>query len=95
MNELRDVLIRPLITEKTSLLAASDNVYVFVVGDGANKIQIKNAVEQVFGVRVADVRTLRVRGKEKRFGRHMSKRGNWKKAYVRLVDGHRLNFFED
>jgi len=94
MNELRDILRRPLITEKSATLMESENTYVFEVGVGANKFQIKEAVEQLFGVKVSNVRTLVVRGKIKRFGRHFGKRSNWKKAYVQLADGHSLNFFE-
>jgi len=94
MAELHDILLRPIITEKSNRLMATENTYLFEVGETANKHQIKLAVEQVFGVRVADVRTLRVRGKYKRFGRFYGKRSNWKKAYVRLVEGDSLNFYE-
>jgi large subunit ribosomal protein L23 len=71
-----------------------ENTYLFEVGLEANKLQIKDAVERYFGVEVSDVRTLIVRGKSKRFGRHTGKRSNWKKAYVKLAEGHSLNFFE-
>ena len=94
MSELHDVLIRPILTEKTTQLEEADNVYSFEVGVGANKHQIKSAVESVFGVSVEDVRTAVVRGKSKRFGRHYGKRSNWKKAYVQLADGDSLNFYE-
>ena len=94
MNQIRDILRRPLITEKSSILTAGENTYVFEVNDKANKLQIKSAIEQVFGVQVVDVRTLRTRGKIKRFGRFTGKRSNWKKAYVKLAEGHQLNFFE-
>lgn len=94
MAELHDVLIRPLVTEKSALAQASENVYVFEVGLKANKIQIKHAIEQAFGVAVEDVRTVVVRGKSKRFGRFFGKRPNWKKAYVRLSSGDLLNFLE-
>jgi large subunit ribosomal protein L23 len=94
MAELHDVLIRPILTEKTTRLEAGENVYTFEVGVGANKHQIKEAVQSVFGVNVEDVRTIVVRGKSKRFGKHYGKRSNWKKAFVRLSDGDSLNFFE-
>ena len=94
MAELHDILLRPLITEKTNRLQGEQNVYVFQVGETANKLQIKQAVEAVFGVQVAEVRTLRVRGKNKRFGRFQGRRSNWKKAYVQLAEGSSLNFFE-
>lgn len=94
MAELHDVLIRPILTEKTTRLEAGENVYTFEVGVGANKHQIKEAVQSVFGVNVEDVRTMVIRGKNKRFGRYYGKRSNWKKAFVRLSDGDSLNFFE-
>ena len=94
MNELRDILRRPLITEKSAYQMNLENTYLFEVGLEANKLQIKDAVERYFGVEVTDVRTLIVRGKSKRFGRHIGKRSNWKKAYVKLAEGHSLNFFE-
>lgn len=94
MAELHDILIRPLVTEKSTHLSEEQNTYVFEVGRSANKHQIKAAVESLFGVSVSDVRTLNVRGKMKRFGRFTGKRSNWKKAYVTLTDGDFLNFFE-
>jgi large subunit ribosomal protein L23 len=94
MAELHDILVRPIVTEKSARLAAAENTYVFEVGHDANKIQIKRAVEMVFGVKVENVRTSILRGKIKRFGRHHGKRSNWKKAYVRLGQDDSLNFFE-
>ena len=94
MAELHDILLGPLVTEKTSRLMALENTYAFKVGENANKIEIKRAVESMFGVSVEDVRTARVRGKYKRFGRHYGKQSNWKKAYVRLADGDAINFYE-
>jgi large subunit ribosomal protein L23 len=94
MAELHDILIRPIVTEKSSYLMGAQNTYVFEVGLASNKHQIKNAVQSLFGVTVDDVRTLIVRGKIKRFGRYDGKRSNWKKAYVRLSDGDVLSFYE-
>jgi large subunit ribosomal protein L23 len=94
MAEIHDVIVRPIVTEKGTRLTSSQNTYVFEVAETANKHEIQVAVEQLFGVKVVDVRTLRVRGKSKRFGRHSGKRPNWKKAYVKLADGNVLNFFE-
>lgn len=94
MNELRDILRRPIVTEKSAYTMEDDNTYVFEVSESANKLQIKGAIESYFGVKVVDVRTLIVRGKVKRFGRHYGKRSNWKKAYVKLADGDSLNFYE-
>jgi len=94
MHELRDILRRPIVTEKSAILMDEDNTYVFEVSERANKLQIKGAIENYFGVKVVDVRTLVVRGKVKRFGRFYGKRSNWKKAYVKLADGDSLNFYE-
>ncbi|MBN1335553.1 MAG: 50S ribosomal protein L23 [Deltaproteobacteria bacterium] len=92
MVELRDVVLRPLITEKSARARANENTYVFEVGLDANKHQIKDAIERLFGVRVTGVRTVRVRGKVKRFGRWYGKRSNWKKAYVQLAEGNSIDF---
>jgi len=94
MAELHDIILRPLVTEKATGAEEASNTYVFEVGETANKHEIKDAIERFFNVQVADVRTVRMRGKAKRFGRHYGKRSNWKKAYVKLVTGHTLNFFE-
>ncbi len=91
--QVKDVLVRPLVTEKsTSRLA--DRTYAFEVKTDAAKGDVKQAIEAFFNVKVDAVRTLVVRGKTKRFGRFSGKRKNWKKAYVTLSDGHSLNFFE-
>jgi large subunit ribosomal protein L23 len=88
MAELREILIRPIMTEKTmGDDVVESNVYVFEVGLHSNKPQIKTAVEEFFNVKVASVKTLIVRGKIKRFGRYRGKCSNWKKAYVKLADG--------
>ena len=92
--ELRDILIRPLMTEKaTSEDIYGRNTYVFEVGIDSNKQQIKQAVESYFKVAVTDVRTLIVRGKIKRAGRFSGKRSNWKKAYVTLKEGDGIELF--
>ena len=94
MAELHDIILRPLVTEKSANAESASNTYVFEVGETANKHEIKSAVERFFNVKVEDVRTVRVRGKFKRFGRFYGRRSNWKKAYVTLASGHSLNFFE-
>lgn len=78
------VIVRPVVTEKTTDLGADNNQYVFEVAKGANKIEIKNAVEMVFGVRVSGVRTIVVRGDLKRVGQHWGHKRSWKKAVVTL-----------
>ncbi len=91
---IKDTLIRPLVTEKTTTLLSNDRTYAFEVRVDAAKPQIKRAIEAFYGVEVDQVRTLIMRGKLKRFGRRFGKRKNWKKAYVTLAEGHELNLFE-
>lgn len=92
--ELKDILVRPIVTEKSTTNLGTDHTYAFEVGLKANKVQIARAVEQFYGVQVATVRTMVVRGKVKRFGRRTAKRSNWKKAYVTLADGQSINIYE-
>ena len=93
MANPRDILLRPLITEKTSLLM-QDNKYTFLVPLTANKVEIRQAVEQVFKVKVLAVNTVRVMGKTKRMGRTQGKRPDYKKAIVKLAAGENIPFFE-
>lgn len=88
------VIKKPHVTEKTSLGADASNTVAIVVDKDANKIEIKQAVESLFKVKVADVRTVTVAGKVKRSGKTFSKRSNWKKAYVTLQEGQSIDFFE-
>jgi large subunit ribosomal protein L23 len=88
----RDILIRPKITERTTDLMA-EGKYVFVVDKRANKIQIADAVEEVFKVKVEKVNTVNVKGKTKRMGRTAGKRPNYKKAIVKLAPGETIEFF--
>lgn len=90
--EARDILIRPLITERTTDLMA-DGKYVFVVDKRANKIQIADAVREVFKVKVEDVNTVNVKGKTKRRGRTVGKTASYKKAIVKLAQGETIEFF--
>ncbi len=94
-NELHPyaVLIRPIITEKSTILASQDK-YVFEVDPRANKAQIKEAVQLAFNVRVAEVNTMTMKGKPRRFGRRIVHRPNWKKAVVTLVPGDKIELFE-
>lgn len=84
----------PLITEKGTLLREAYNQYLFEVDLSANKYQIKNAIQVLFNVHVKDVKTLRVRGKNKRVGRNIGRTSNWKKVYVTLTAGEKIDFFE-
>jgi len=94
MADFRQVLKRPVITEKTTLMREANNVVSFVVGRDANKVEIKRAVEEVLKVSVEGVRTVNVAGKVKRTGQKFGKRSNWKKAYVTLKDGDTIEVFE-
>ena len=89
-----DIIKRPLITEKTSIQKELHNQVSFEVDRRANRIEIKRAIESIFNVRVASVKTMQVRGKVKRRGRIEGKRRDWKKAVVRLEPGQRIDFFE-
>ncbi len=87
------VLIRPIITEKSTVLTGVDK-YVFEVDVRANKNQIKEAVQLAFNVRVTDVNTMTMKGKPRRFGRKVVNRPDWKKAVVTLVPGDKIELFE-
>ena len=90
--DARDILIRPRITERTTDLMA-EGKYVFIVDKRANKIQIADAVEEVFKVKVEKVNTVNVKGKKKRMGRTQGKRADYKKAIVKLAPGETIEFF--
>lgn len=91
--DARDILIRPLITEKSTQLM-EEGKYVFVVAKKANKIEIAKAVAEVFNVKVANVNTVNVNGKMKRMGRFVGKRSDYKKAIVKLAPGETIEFFQ-
>jgi large subunit ribosomal protein L23 len=88
-----DIIRRPLITEKTSILREDGRTIVFHVAPNANKIQIKRAVEQLLGAKVASIRTNIAHGKIKRQGRYAGQRPDWKKAYVKLREGEKMPEF--
>jgi large subunit ribosomal protein L23 len=95
MQNLHEVLRRPLITEKSTLLKERESTVCFEVHRDATKAEIKRAVETFFGSKVADVRVSNVHGKVKRQGRYFGKRPDWKKAYVVLKKGEKMiEFFE-
>jgi large subunit ribosomal protein L23 len=87
------IIRRPLVTEKSTILREEGNVIAFEVDGNANKIQVKNAVEELFKVKVEEVRLFNVRGKMKRMGRFVGKRRDWRKAYVRLKQGEKAPEF--
>ena len=88
------VIKRPVVTEKTSIQKEKDNQVTFEVARNANCVEIRKAVEELFKVQVAGVRTMHVRGKTKQRGRIIGKRRDWKKAVVTLGPGERIDFFE-
>jgi large subunit ribosomal protein L23 len=89
-----EIIRRPLVTEKSTLMReAGANVIAFEVAPTANKIQVKSAVEELFKVKVDEVRLFNVRGKMKRMGRWAGKRRDWRKAYVRLKEGEKAPDF--
>ena len=94
MPTLHRTIVRPLITEKSSAAYQDRGEYTFEVHPDATKPQIRSAIEQLFGVKVTGVWTLNVRGKEKRMGKSVGHRPNWKKAIVTLRDGDTIEIFE-
>ena len=91
--EARDILIRPIVTEKSTALMEQGK-YTFSVPLAATKIQIRQAVEQIFKVKVQAVNTMRYEGKLKRMGRTQGRRSDWKKAVVTLKPGEAIELFE-
>ena len=94
MKHLREIIIAPMMTEKTTSLNSINNSYTFKVSLNANKIEIKKAIEKIFEVNVISVNTMRQRGKIKRMGRYSGKRADWKKAVVKLKPGDTIADFE-
>jgi len=94
MPTKHETIVRPLITEKSSAAFQDRGEYTFVVHPDATKPQIRQAIEELFGVKVTDVWTANVRGKEKRMGRTAGRRPNWKKAIVKLREGDSIAVFE-
>ena len=92
--DLRKVLIQPLLTEKVTAMREQNNTVGFLVRPDANRIQIRQAVETLLKVKVERVNVLNVRGKIKRLGRFSGKRSDWKKAFVTLKEGEKLELYE-
>ncbi len=94
MRDPHDIIKKPIVTE-ASMDAMADKKYTFVVDKRSNKTEIKNAVEKVFGVKVASVNTMNMLGKKKRMGQSVGKRPDWKKAIVTLTEDRKtIEFFE-
>ena len=93
MKDPEDIIKVPLITEKGSLIAEKSNQVLFKVRPEANKIEVKKAVEVLFKVRVVKVRMIRYLGKVRRVGKTMGRLPQWKKAYVTLKEGDKIDFY--
>lgn len=93
MKGPQEIIQAPLISEKGSMLAEATNQVLFRVRPSANKIEVKNAVEALFKVKVVNVRMARYLGKMRRIGRNVGRRPQWKKAYVTLREGDKIDFF--
>lgn len=94
MRNVSEILVRPLVTEKSHEQLDRNGAYTFVVANDANKIEIAHAIEKQFNVRVKNVRTMRYAGKEKRMGRWVGRKASWKKAVVTLAEGDSIEIFE-
>lgn len=92
--KIHDVIQRPVVTEKSSIAREEANIATFRVDPYATKLQIRQAVEQLFEVKVTNVRTMQQPGKKKRVGRSVGRKPAWKKAIVELAEGHTIEFFE-
>ena len=95
MSNARDIIIRPLVTEKTMLSQDGNNTVVFEVAKGTNKIQIRQAVEEIFNVKVESVNVVNQKPRPKRMGRYLGKTNHLKKAYVKLKDGYNIDILAD
>ena len=93
MNNYRDIIIRPIITEKTMKDMDADNKVTFEVAKGTNKIQIRQAVEAIFGVKVEQVNVINVKPKTKRMGKYVGKTKAVRKAIVKIAEGQDINLF--
>jgi large subunit ribosomal protein L23 len=90
----REIIVAPILTEKSNQMMADTNCYSFRVSINANKIEIKKAIEHIFTVHVLSVNTIRVKGKPKRLGKYEGRRPDWKKAIVTLRVGEKIADFE-
>jgi large subunit ribosomal protein L23 len=93
MRSARQIIVRPVVTERSTALGEQD-AFTFIVAEDANKIEIRRAVEELFDVKVQSVNTMRYRGKLRRVGRSAGRRASFKKAIVKLVDGERIDVYE-
>lgn len=94
MKANREIIVRPIVTEKMAVLQEEENKVAFEVERSANKIEIRKAIEDRFNVKVKKVATINMKGKLKRMGRFEGRRSQWKKAIVTLREGFKIDFFE-
>ena len=92
--EIHSVIRRPLVTEKSNIGREEQNLVTLAVDPDANKHEVRRAVEQLFDVQVVSVRTMRMPRKKRRVGKFVGRKPEWKKAIVRLAEGHSIEFFE-
>ena len=92
--KIHDVIRKPIVTEKSTIARETSNVVTFAVDPRANKHEIRDAVQQLFQVKVEDVHTIRMPRKSRRLGRFIGRKSEWKKAIVRLAEGQSIEFFE-
>lgn len=94
MRDPRDVIIRPVVTEASAVLQEAERTYTFLVSKAANKLEIRHAVQQLFGVTVEAVRTANYQGKWRRVGRGVGRKPAYKKAVVKLAEGDAIDVYE-
>jgi large subunit ribosomal protein L23 len=94
MRDAREVILRPVVTEASAMLQEERQTYTFIVAKDSNKIEIRSAVQELFNVTVADVRTANYPGKVRRVGRSTGRRSGYKKALVKLVEGDSIDVYE-
>lgn len=95
MSRAKDIIIRPIITEKSMHLTDEHNTVTFVVAKNANKTEVKLAVEELFKVKVDRVNTINVMAKKARMGEHQGFKSGYKKAIIKLAEGHSIDIFEE
>ncbi|MFZ4712762.1 MAG: 50S ribosomal protein L23 [Bacteriovoracaceae bacterium] len=95
MNEIKNVIVKPVLTEKATVEMEKNNRYAFIVKPNANKNQIKNAIEKFFNVKVEKINTTTCAGKTKRSGKSTKKLSSVKKAYVQIKNGQKIEFFKN
>ncbi|HUF67738.1 MAG TPA: 50S ribosomal protein L23 [Longimicrobiales bacterium] len=94
MRDPRSVILRPVVTERSTLLQDEMRTYTFIVAKNANKLEVRNAIQSLFSVRVESVRTANYQGKWRRVGRSVGRKAAYKKAVVRLAEGDSIDVYE-